>query len=89
MVTVTLSYSLDRTGDLVWVQMATLGGTLYVTDSANHTYSGARGFYLTLGNDGKAKFNYQAPDVSGTYQVLTRCDNVITTVPFRVPDAIP
>ena len=86
--TVVLTYNPSRAGELVWVQM--LGaGTLTADDGAGHTYDGSQGFFLTLDVNAMATFRYQAPNVSGTYQVLTRIDNVATTLPFFVPDPAP
>ena len=47
-------------------------GTLSASDGAGHTYDGSQGFFLTLDVNAMATFNYQAPNVGGTYQVLRR-----------------
>ena len=64
-------------------------GTLTADDGAGHTYDGSKGFFLTLDANAMATFNYQAPNASGTYQVLTRLENVATVLPFFVPDPAP
>ena len=87
-VAVVLTYDPSRAGEMVWVQM--LGtGTLTADDGAGHTYDGSQGFFLTLDANAMATFNYQAPNVGGTYQVLTRLENVATVLPFLVPDPAP
>ena len=86
--TVVLTYTAGYAGQLVWVQ-AMRGGTLTATDAAGQTYDGNRGFFLTLDAAGTATFKYQAPNTSGSYQVLTRFSNVITALPFLVPDPAP
>ena len=50
---------------------------------------GSQGFFLTLDANAMATFNYQAPNRSGTYQVLTRFSNVKTILSFLVPDPAP
>lgn len=86
--TVVLTYPAGNAGQTVWVQ-ATHGGTLTATDDAGQTYDGSQGFFLTLNASGAAAFSYQAPDASGTYQVFTRFSNVVTALPFLVPDLAP
>lgn len=86
--TVVLLYPGVTTNQLVWVQPLR-GGTLTATDGAGHTYDGSSGLFLTLGAGGSITFAYQAPNQSGTYQVLTRFSNVKTTLTFRVPDTTP
>lgn len=83
-VTVVLNYSGSFAGQPVWVQMLR-GGTLSATDDSGTTYDGTQGFFLTLNAEGTATFSYQAPDASGTYQVLTRFSNTMTILPFVVP----
>ena len=86
--TVLLTYDSSGAGNAVWVRMLR-GGTLTATDSTGKTYDGSRGFFLTLDASGTATFNYQAPNASGTYQVLTRFSNVATPLTFTVPDPAP
>lgn len=83
--TVVLTYTAGYAGQLVWVQMMR-GGTLTATDTAGQTYDGSQGFFLTLDASGTAIFKYQAPNTSGTYQVLTRFSNMVTTLRFLVPE---
>lgn len=86
--TVVLTYNSGNAGQLVWVQ-ALRGGALTATDEDGKTYDGGKGFFLTLDASGVGTFAYQAPDADGTYQVFTRFSNVVTTLPFVVPDSAP
>ena len=84
--TVVLAYNATWAGQVVWVQVLN-GGTLTAADDSGIQYTAGDGFLLMLSTEGATTFNYQPPAVSGTYQVLTRLDNVTTTLPFLVPDA--
>lgn len=89
--TVTLNYSLDRAGDLVWVQ-ALNGGEITATDDTGKVYRAdneAGGLMLTINNAGAVAFTFQALAASDVYRVYTRLDNVATTLLFEVPDPNP
>ena len=83
--TVTLSYDASRAGSVVWVQ-ALGGGTLSTLDENSHPITATDGFALVIGPTGTLTFSFQAPVNPNTYQVLTRLDNVKTTLSFLVPD---
>lgn len=80
---VRLQYDAERSGSLVWVQTMD-GGTLTAVDAEGVTHTAAGGFYLEINALGFLEFTFQAPGQSDRYQVFTRLDNVVTTLPFTV-----
>lgn len=84
--TVTLTYGVGCAGQEVSIQPLN-GGTLTASDANGKICTApADGFSIIVATDGTLTFNYQPPATTGTYQVLTRYDNVTTTLPFLVAD---
>ena len=83
--TVTLQFDASVAGTTVWVQPMD-GGAILSQDASGKPVSLPGGTFLALDATGAATLSFQAPARTGRFQVLIRCQNVSSTLPFVVLD---